>query len=105
MRLLLPVALALLGFAIACGEDTATSSIIELTIDNASGQAIDVSLDGDDFEVATGQQDTVSLLGDEFRIVIVGIEDGRTLFDDSLTRAEIEDRDNQIIVTNDGAGG
>jgi hypothetical protein len=94
-------ALALLAaLAVACGDDAATSGIVELTFENASGQEVHIFINGDESRLEEGGRDTISLSGsDEYNILVTGAGDGRMLFSDNLTKGEIEARDNLIVIT------
>ena len=86
----------------ACGDDTAGGDIVQLTVLNASGEEVALSINGDESRIDSGDEDAITLSGvDEYSIVITGLDTGFTLFDETLTADEIEDRDNRIVVTSE----
>jgi len=84
--------------SVACGDGDDTSPVT-LTIVNASGETVDVFVDGSQSSLDTGDEDAITLSGSaEYSVLVTG-ESGGVLFTDGLTAGEIRAMDGRLVVS------
>lgn len=92
------IALCVMALAIACADDDDTAPVT-LTIVNASGETVDVFIDGAQSSLEAGDEDAITLSGSaEYSILVTG-ESGGVLFTDELTAGDIRAMDGRLVVS------
>lgn len=92
------VVLCGMSLAIACGDGDDTTPVT-LTIVNASGETVDVFIDGAQSSLDEGGEDAITLSGSaEYSILVTG-ESGGVLFTDELTAGDIRAMGGRLVVS------
>lgn len=90
--------LALVLLVVACGSDDDRGPVT-LTVVNASGQTVDVYINGEHSSLGAGDEDAITLSGSaEYSVLVTG-ESGGVLYTETLTAGEIRRMDGRLVVS------